>query len=127
MAQRKPVALLATGLAEMPAGDTIPIPAYGASGVVAACKLWIGEASTTSTGAWSVDLSQAGFTAVPKILASALSADTTIANSAVAITTGRTLVAASGFVNLPNTIAIGGMPEKRAGAGLTVSVLAIGP
>ena len=127
MGQRKPVTNLDAGLGELPATDTLPLPAFGSAGVVAACKLWIGEATTTSAGAWSVDLTAAGFTTTPKVMATALSADTTLANSAQAVVTGRSTTAASGYVDLPNTIAIGGTPAKRAAAGVTVMILAIGP
>lgn len=127
MAQRKPLVVTAAGLAELPAADTLPVPAYGIAGPIAGCRIWVGEVVTTATGAWTADLTSAGFTAPPRILAMVLSSDATLANSADADVTARSATAASGFANLPVTIVIGGTSKKRAGAGLTVMVMAIGP
>ncbi|MGU3286437.1 hypothetical protein [Methylobacterium mesophilicum] len=85
-----------------------------------------GQATTDTTGAWTFDLTAAGFTVIPQILAQAISADTTLGTSASATVTARSKTTASGYVNLPNVIAIGGMPVKRSGSGLIVSVYAIG-
>lgn len=127
MVQRKPVAILDAGLGELPPADTLPVPAYGVGGVIASCRLWIGEATTDASGAWSVDLTRAGFTAPPKVIPQALSVGTAVAASATAIVAARSATAASGYVNLPATVVLGGLGDSRAGAGLTVMVLAIGP
>lgn len=110
--------------------------AQSVSGVCATgttCKLWYaprGSVATNSSGAWSVTIPAGVFASAPIVSPMAESSDATLGNQAsvqmvapVAAAGGWTL---SGTVTLPNTITVGGAPNKAAGTGVIVNILAVG-
>ncbi len=99
-------------------------PVFGPSGLQSNVKVWHGVATTAADGSWSASIASAGCTGTPTVSADALSSGSTIALSATAVVVARTSSTVSGFVNLPATIAVGGLSAARAGAGLTVDLIA---
>ena len=98
---------------------------FGSSGGQPNAKIWRGSATTAADGSWTVSIASAGCTSTPTVSADALSAGTGLTASASAVVTARTASTVSGFVNLPVAIALGGLGVGRAGAGLTVDLIAI--
>lgn len=103
---------------------------YGASGVLANQKIFVGAAQTDTNGDWSLDISAAGFTLPPIVSPTAIStAQTALAGAQVTLT-APTKQLARGSVVLPQQQNIAGLvtstPVKKAGANVVVAVLAIG-
>lgn len=112
-----------------PTGSTGPagiVPAYAASGALSGLKMWVDVVATDASGNWTANLTAAGFTATPNVQAQALSADQSAANSAQATVSSRSITAAAGAVVLPITLLALGLTNKKAGAGVSVMVVAIG-
>ncbi len=127
MTTRAPLVVGPDGLdQQLQPGDTIPLPAFAAAGVLAGAKLWVGEATTNAAGAWSVDLSAAGFSGPPAVFPQAVAPSAAARDAANATVVTRTKGLAAGTVTVPATIVLGGLTLALAGAGLTVMVIAVG-
>jgi hypothetical protein len=110
-----------------PTGATGSIPVYNSAGLITGAKIWIGTATTNSSGAWSVNYSSAGFTSAPSVQAQAISTSTSTANAVSTTQTAPTSTSVSGAAFVPNAISLLGLlPLQTVGAGTVIQVMAIG-
>lgn len=65
---------------------------YNSSGVIVGCKVWIGNVTVNSSGAWSVNYSSAGFSTVSSVQVSPLNAT----NGGLIIPQGTPTITATG-------------------------------
>lgn len=104
------------------------VSVYDTNGLVSNPKLWSGVANTDSNGAWAVDYSSAGFTAPPRVQATAVGpgASASAARNA-GLSSAPTATTAAGIVTSPATISILGLlTVNLVSAGVPVHVVAIG-
>jgi hypothetical protein len=90
-------------------------------------KMWIGTATTNSSGQWSMSFTSAGFTSAPFVRAQAISPNLTTTGATDTTITAPTASGVSGAAFIPNAISLlGVLPLQPAGAGITIQVTAIG-
>ncbi|MFT4188641.1 MAG: hypothetical protein QM621_08655 [Aeromicrobium sp.] len=97
-----------------------PLPdlrAYGASGLLPAPKLWVGAATTNGSGAWTVDTSSAGFTAVHVPLAVGWSGATAQNSQLFVSIQDWTLTQVRGFANTSASSSVLGLGTVNQWAG----------
>lgn len=110
-----------------PQGPSGIVPVYNSSGIVSGVKMWVGTATTNSSGQWSINYSSAGFTNPPLINPQAISTSNTAANTVSTSMTSPTTTTVSGACYIPNAISLlGVLPLQSVGAGVTVQVVCIG-
>lgn len=102
------------------------VPIYNSAGLVAAPKMWVGSATTNSSGQWSVSFASAGFATLLSVQAQAWSSDGTITNATGCSVTGATTAGCSGIAFKTQTSVLGLLPIVPVAAGNTINVLAIG-
>ena len=111
-----------------PTGSTGPAGAlvYNASGLVASPKIWSTVVNTDANGRWSANYAAAGFTATPRVSATALGPGTTAADIRNADLTAVSSTAASGIVSAPALSVLGVITVSLVGANVPVHIIAIG-
>lgn len=90
-------------------------------------KIWYGTATTNASGAWSVDYTNAGFTATPVVQAQPITTGVAAANLMFATPQTVNSTTCSGIAGAGATVAIlGGLGIGLLGAGVTIHVVAVG-
>jgi len=96
------------------------------SGWIDAPKVWIGSTTTTS-GAWSIDYTSAGFDNVPKILPiPELSAANVYDRAFCSLSTAPTSTAAAGYAMRGANLLVLGPTIRTIPDGTTIHIIAIG-
>jgi hypothetical protein len=106
------------------------VPTYNAAGLLTGVKEWQGQATTDSSGNWTVSIASAGFTAPPRVFAQGIASSNAVLSAVNAITLAPTATVASGFCTVPTStgVILGGtiVSAAKAPAGIKVDVLAVG-
>lgn len=94
-------------------------------------KFFSGTATTDSSGKWAIDMTSAGFSAVPMVVSIPIAPDNTVANAYQSSQTAATKTSVGGVVAKPNTQTISALgatvtPLVAVGAGVPVNVIAFG-
>lgn len=105
-----------------PAGALV----YNAGGLVANAKIWSAVVNTDANGRWAVNYAAAGFTAAPRVSATAFGPGTTAADIRNADLTAVSSTAASGIVSAPALSVLGLITVSLVGANVPVHIIAIG-
>jgi hypothetical protein len=102
-------------------------PVFDGGGVVTDAKIWRGTTTTDANGDWAVDLSSAGFTSAPDVFPTGRLNTATVTDMVWGSTLRTvTATAAAGTLIRGVVLTLLGATLRRAGAGATVHVLAIG-
>lgn len=109
-----------------PAGAAGVVPMYGSAGLLTNPKVWVGSATTNSSGLWSVSFAAAGFTTLLSVQAQAWSSDNTVTNATGCSVTGASATGCSGVAFKTQTSVLGLLPIVPVASGTTVNVLAVG-
>lgn len=103
------------------------VPVYNSTGLIASPKMWVGTATTNSSGQWTANWSSAGFASVLSVQPNAISSALTGAGAVSTTMTAPTLTGCSGACFIPNAISLLGLlPLQSAGAGLTIQLIVMG-
>lgn len=87
----------------------------------------MGSATSGTGGTWTADISKAGFTGVPFVLANALATATTASGAMRAVVSSVTATTVTGQCYQPQAISIlGSFGITAAPTGVSIQVLAIG-
>lgn len=107
-------------------GNPGPGTVYNASGAVPLPKIWSGTVVTNASGVWTVDYTNAGFTATPRLTSSATNAGATAGTLVNTKTTSKSATGASGIAAAPALAVLGILSVSLVGAGVSIDVIAIG-
>jgi hypothetical protein len=109
------------------AGANGIVPMYNSAGLIAGPKVWVGTATTNSSGQWSINYSSAGFAQILSVQPTPISTANTAAASVVASMLAPTTTSVSGGTFIANPVSLLGiLPLQTAGAGIVIQVLVIG-
>lgn len=102
------------------------VKAFTSGGAVSGTKAWYGTATTDANGDWSVDITPAGFSASPVVLVGGELNTTTVTDQVWATVRTRSSTTIAGTAIRGVVLAVLGATLRRAAAGATVHVLAVG-
>lgn len=102
------------------------VPMYGSGGLMASPKAFVGQATTNSSGLWSISFATAGFTATPNVQVQAISPDNTVTNASGCSVTGVTASGCNGIAFKTQVSVLGLLPIVPVAAGTVIHVMAVG-
>lgn len=102
------------------------VPMYGSGGLMSSPKAFVGQATTNSSGLWSISFATAGFTAPPNVQSQAISSDNTIANATGCTVTGITATGCNGVAFKTQVSVLGLLPIVPVAAGTVINIMAVG-